>query len=223
VLKRELYIIKPKHSIIMKIILMLFTFFSILTMDAQTPYEKGMNKAFELWRNKKNDDAVNLFERIGKAEKENWLPYYYAAQIHIITTFNSKDPDNIESRLKKAQNYLNEAKTFSGSNVEILILEALLNTAYVASNPSVYAMTHAPKVEELYQKAKVLDPNNPRAILYHAEWKMGDARFWGKDPKVFCPEVEKAILYFEKESSTIPFYPDWGKNEVTRVQKNCKL
>ena len=222
-LKRELYIIKPKHSIIMKIILMLFTFFSILTMDAQTPYEKGMNKAFELWRNKKNDDAVNLFERIGKAEKENWLPYYYAAQIHIITTFNSKDPDNIESRLKKAQNYLNEAKTFSGSNVEILILEALLNTAYVASNPSVYAMTHAPKVEELYQKAKVLDPNNPRAILYHAEWKMGDARFWGKDPKVFCPEVEKAILYFEKESSTIPFYPDWGKNEVTRVQKNCKL
>ncbi len=208
----------------MKIILIVLAFFSVININAQTPYEKGMTKAFDLWKNRKIDEATNLFERIGKAEKENWLPYYYAAQVHITTTFSSKDQDNIESRLKKAQDYLNEAKTFSKEdNAEILILEALLYTAYVTSNPSVYAMTHAPKVEALYQKAKVLEPENPRAILCHAEWKMGDAKFWGKDPKAFCPEVEKAILYFEKESPTIPFYPTWGKNQVTRVQKNCEM
>ncbi|MDH7447092.1 hypothetical protein [Aquimarina sp. 2201CG14-23] len=206
----------------MKIIIIILTFFTVTTVNSQAAYEKGMNKAFELWGNQKNDEAVNLFERIGKAEKENWLPYYYAAQIHIITTFNIKDAEEIESRLKKAQNYLNEAKIFSKDNAEILILEAMLNTAYVVYDPANYGMTHSPKVEQLYQKAKVLEPQNPRAILYHAEWQMGSAKFWGKDPKSFCPEIEKAILYFETAASTIPFYPDWGKDQVTRIQKNCK-
>ncbi len=205
----------------MKTIVLLIALLTVSTINAQTAFEKGMTQAFDLWGDKKPDKAINLFERIAKAEKENWLPYYYAAQVHIITTFMIKDAEEIESRLIKAQNFLNEAKTFSKENAEILIMEALLNTAYVAYNPSVYGMTHSAKVEELYQKAKVLEPENPRAILYHAEWKMGSAKFWGKDPKAFCPEIEKAILYFEKETLTEPFYPRWGMDQVERIQKNC--
>ncbi|MDY8137386.1 hypothetical protein [Aquimarina sp. 2201CG5-10] len=207
----------------MKKIIIIFAFFTISITQAQSTYEKGMNKAFELWKNREVDQSINLFERIAKAEKENWLPYYYAAQVHIITTFMIKDAEEIELRLKKAQNYLNEAKIFSKDNAEILIMEAMLNTAYVVSNPSVYGMTHSAKVEALYTQAKVLEPENPRATLYHAEWKMGGAKFWGKDPKDFCPEIEKAILYFEKESDNdTPFYPDWGMDQVERIQKNCE-
>lgn len=207
----------------MKTILIALSLFITTGISAQSSYEKGMKKAFELWENQKQDEAINLFERIAKAEKENWLPYYYAAQIHIITTFNSKDGNEIETRLKKATDFLNEAKTYSNENAEILIMEAMLNTAYVVSNPNVYGMTHSGKVEELYKKAKIIEPENPRAILYHAEWKMGGTKFWGTDPKAFCPEVEKAILYFEKESKqTIPFYPDWGKDQIARIQKACK-
>lgn len=206
----------------MKTIIILCTFFTITVINAQSSYEKGMGRAFELWENKNQDEAIHLFERIAKAEKENWLPYYYAAQVHITTTFSLKDAEEIESRLKKAQEYLNEAKALSKENAEILIMEALLNTAYVAYKPSEYGMTLSAKVEQLYQKAKALEPENPRAILYHAEWKMGSAKFFGNDPKTFCPEVEKAILYFENESHDIPFYPQWGKNQVKRVQATCK-
>lgn len=207
----------------MKPLLIILSLLFSAGMHSQTAYEKGMSKAFELWKNQKPDEAINLFERIAKAEKENWLPYYYAAQVHIITTFNTKDGNEIEPRLKKAQDFLNEAKTFSNNNAEVLIMEAMLNTAYVVYNPNVYGMTHSGKVEELYKKAKVLEPENPRAVLYHAEWQMGGAKFWGKDPKAFCPEVEKAILYFEKEpSQNIPFYPNWGKDQIARIQKQCE-
>lgn len=206
----------------MKTIMIIIAFFTMTTATSQAAYEKGMKKAFELWGNQKNDEAANLFERIGKAEKDNWLPYYYAAQIHILTTFGSKDATAIESRLTKAQEYLNEAKTFSKNNAEIHIMEAMLNTAYVVYDGAKYGMTHSAKVEALYQKAKILEPKNPRATLYHAEWQMGAAKFWGKDPKAFCPEIEKAILYFEKASSTTPFYPDWGKDQIARIQENCK-
>ncbi|MCK8522889.1 hypothetical protein M0D21_15025 [Aquimarina sp. D1M17] len=207
----------------MRTFIIVFTIIVSTTLQAQSPYEKGMNKAFELWGSQKPDEAINLFERIGRAEKDNWLPFYYAAQVHIITTFNIKDANEIESRLKKAQGFLNESRTFSKENAEILIMEAMLNTAYVVYNPSVNGPLLSAKVEELYRKAKVLEPENPRATLYHAEWKMGGAKFWGKDPKDFCPEVEKAILYFEKaKSNDIPFYPSWGKDQVARIQQNCK-
>lgn len=206
----------------MRAILILLTFLTLTAINAQSSYEKGMTKAFELWKNNTPEEAINMFERIAKAEKENWLPYYYAAQIHITSTFGSKDAEAIESRLKKAQEYLNESKTIAKENAEIYIMEALLNTAYVAYNPSVYGMTHSAKVEQLYQKAKALEPENPRAVLYHAEWKMGSAKFFGSDPKAFCTEVEKAILYFENETQDIPFYPKWGKDQVKRVQENCK-
>ncbi|GAA4274888.1 hypothetical protein U6A24_12230 [Aquimarina gracilis] len=207
----------------MKTLAMILTLITAVAVNSQTSYEKGMKKAFELWGDKKPDEAINLFERIARAEKENWLPFYYAGQVHIITTFGLKDATEIETRLKKAQDFLNEAKTFSKDNAEILIMEAMLNTAYVVYNPSVYGMTHSAKVEELYQKAKALEPKNPRAMLYHAEWKMGGAKFWGKDPKAFCPEIEKAILYFENETKRdIPFYPKWGLDQVERIQQNCK-
>ena len=200
---------------------MILSFLTMNVISSQSTYEKGMEKAFELWGEKKNDEAANLFERIAKVEKDNWLPFYYAAQIHIIKAFNTKDAKEIESRLTKAQNYLNEAKIFSKDNAEILIMEAMLNTAYVVYDGAKYGMTHSPKVEALYQKAKTLEPKNPRATLYHAEWQMGAAKFWGKDPKAFCPEIEKAILYFEKQPATTSFYPDWGKDQIARVQKNC--
>ncbi|MBQ4804232.1 hypothetical protein J8L88_15315 [Aquimarina sp. MMG015] len=206
----------------MKTLIIILSIFTITTTTAQSAYEKGMGKAFELWGQQKNDEAANLFERIGKAEKDNWLPFYYAAQIHIVKTFGTKNAEEVESRLTKAQDYLNQAKTFSKNNAEILIMEAMLNTAYVVYDGAKYGMTHSAKVEELYQKAKIIEPENPRAILYHAEWQMGAAKFWGKDPKAFCSEIEKAILYFDTTSSAIPFYPSWGKDQIARIQENCK-
>ncbi|RZS93345.1 hypothetical protein [Aquimarina brevivitae] len=206
----------------MKTLITIITLLCLQFAIGQQNYNKGMSKAFELWKAQQTDEAANLFERIAGAEKENWIPFYYAAQIHIISTYNTKEGKEIESRLAKAQNLVNEAKTFSDNNAEVLVLEAMLNTAYVAYKPNVYGMKLSAKVEELYQQAKALEPNNPRAILYHAEWKMGSARFWGKDPKAFCPEVEKAILYFENaEEPKVPFYPHWGMKQVTRVQKIC--
>ena len=57
---------------------------------AQTNFEKGMSKAFELWEAGKWDDAENMFERISKAEEEEWLPNYYIAQMNSLKSWNEK-------------------------------------------------------------------------------------------------------------------------------------
>jgi hypothetical protein len=59
-----------------KVLVLLFT----LTITAQSKYEQGMAKAFELWQEKKLYNAANLLQRIATAENEQWLSDYYVAQ-----------------------------------------------------------------------------------------------------------------------------------------------
>ena len=56
------------------IIIVVLTITELLT--AQTNYDKGMQKAFQLWGSDPVE-ASNLFERIATAEPDNWLPLYY--------------------------------------------------------------------------------------------------------------------------------------------------
>ncbi|WP_378184880.1 hypothetical protein ACE939_08615 [Aquimarina sp. W85] len=206
----------------MKTIIVILVSFTLNTLIAQTPYDEGMKKAFELWKSNNVDKAANLFERIAKAENKEWLPYYYAAQINIIDAYQIGDAEMIEARLTKAQEFLNAAKSITKDNAELLVLEAMLNTAYVVYDSAKYGMTHSPKVEALYQQAKKIDSLNPRAIINHAEWKMGAAKYFGKDPKIYCAEVDRAIPLFKKSTNTDPYYPTWGLNQISRIQKNCR-
>ena len=68
----------------MKKIIIIVTVLVSGFVNAQTNYEKGMQKAFDLWTQNKPTEAANMFERIAKAEPDNWLPPYYAAQINIL-------------------------------------------------------------------------------------------------------------------------------------------
>ncbi len=71
---------------------LLLTFMISGIIGAQSNYEKGMQKAFELWETNPTE-ASNLFERIATADTDNWLPSYYAAQINIIKSFRQKAKD----------------------------------------------------------------------------------------------------------------------------------
>lgn len=44
-------------------------------------------------------------------------------------------------------------------------------------------MTLSGKNAQLYAKALVIAPNNPRVFLGNAEWNMGAAKFFGKSTK----------------------------------------
>ena len=83
-----------------KLVIILVVFVTSL-INAQTNYEKGMQKAFELWGNNNPVEASNMFERIANAEPDNWLPPYYAAQINIVNSFGEKDEDKLTAQLKK--------------------------------------------------------------------------------------------------------------------------
>ena len=190
-------------------------------VNAQDRYSSGMEKAFELWQNQKTTEASNLFERIATAEPDKWLPYYYVSQINTVISFGEKDEEKLSKQLEKAKEFLDVAKAISPDNPEILIQEALINTAWIAFDGVTYGMTLSPKNVQLYQKALEIAPDNPRVILSKAEWDMGSARYFGKDVTPYCKDVERALELFATFKSETPFYPTWGKERAEEVLKSC--
>lgn len=206
----------------MKHVIIIATLLVSGIMAAQTNYEKGMQKAFKLWGSNKPIEAVNLFERIAKAESDNWLPLYYAAQINIVTSFGEKDEEKLSAQLKKAQNFINDATAISKDNPEILVLQALLHTAWVAYDGATYGMKLSGKVVELYAKAAKIAPKNPRVVFSKAEWDMGAAKFFGQDTAPFCKDIERSLQLFANFKPETPFHPNWGKERAEQVLKSCK-
>ena len=203
-----------------KITLVLALIFAV-NLTAQTEYQNGMNKAFELWGAKKNTEAAQLFERIATAEKDNWLPSYYAATVLIIDGFAIRDEAELTTHLNKAQELLDAAKLTSQNNPEILITQALLNLVYVAFDGQKYGMSLSGKNVQLYEKALKIDPENPRVVLAKAEWGIGGAKFFGQSTEPFCKEIKRSIELFKKEKKKGAFHPFGGVERAEAALKQC--
>ena len=205
----------------MKNLIIIATFIVTVVTNAQANYEQGMQKAFQLCGTNPTE-ASNLFERISKAEPNNWLPSYYAAQINILSSFGEKDKEKLTAQLKKAQDLINDASTISKNNPEILVLQALLHTAWVAYDGATYGMTLSGKVIELYAKAETIAPENPRVVYCKAEWNIGSASYFGQDTKPFCNDLKHAMELFANFKPETPFHPNWGKDRAEMLLKDCK-
>ncbi len=206
----------------MKKLILLIVIACVGTINAQDKYTKGMEKAFQLWGEQKPMEAANLFERIAMAEQDNWLPHYYVAQINTIYSFGVTDLEQLSKQLEKAKEFTDLAKAISPDNPELLVQEAMINTAWIAFDGATYGMTLSGKNTQLYQKAMELAPDNPRVIFSKAEWDMGAARYFGNDIAPYCKDIERALELFANFSNDTPFYPSWGKDRAEQVLAQCK-
>ncbi|MFC4219382.1 hypothetical protein [Flagellimonas marina] len=193
------------------------------TSSAQDRYTEGMSKAMQLWGEQKTMEASHLFERIAMAETDNWLPYYYVALVNTTASFGERDETKLSQQLEKAKEFVDVAKNISPENPELLIMEAMINTAWIAFDGATYGMELSGKNTKLYNEAMALAPNNPRVIFSKAEWDMGSARYFGKDTTPYCEDVARAIeLFASTDTNKVPFYPNWGEDRAKQVLSQCK-
>jgi len=190
--------------------------------NAQGKFEEGMGKAFALWKEGKNTEASDMFERIAAAEKGSWLPNYYVALVNTTTSFGTKDKETVSALLTKAQNALDVEMVKNPNNAEILVMQAMIYTGWVAFDPMTYAMKYSQKVMETYAKAEAIAPENPRVVFGKAEYEMGGAKFFGNDIKPMCAQIDRAIELFAKFKPETPFSPKWGLDRALEAQAACK-
>lgn len=193
------------------------------TLTAQSQYEQGMQKAFGLWGSGMNDEASAMFERIAAAEKDNWLPNYYVALINTIQAFESGgNAAKVNTLLTRAQAAQDNAMAIAPDNPELLVMQAMIHTAWIAADPATNGRKLSGKVQQIYKKAIALAPDNPRVVFSKAEFDMGMASYFGNDTKPICAEIEKAVGLFATFKPESAFHPDWGKDRAEEALKGCK-
>ncbi len=207
----------------MKKLLIITIAFISFSGISQTQYQKGMQKALDLWGENKPNEAINLFERIATAEPKEWLPPFYVSYITTIQGFGEKDAAKLKTQMDKALEFLNNAKAISKDNPEILILDALWHTVWVAYDGATYGMKYGGKVSMIYQEALRLAPDNPRVLMNNAEWNIGSAKFFGNSIEPYCNDIQRAIDLFENFKPAGEFYPKGGVERAKNMlEENCK-
>lgn len=198
------------------------TLFICTTLFSQSQYEIGMAEAMKLWDENKNSEASALFERIASAEKDNWLPNYYVALVNATAAFQTKDKEQINALLTKAQSSLDIEMLKNPNNVELMVVQALIHTAWIVYDPMVNGMKLSPIIMGIYTKASFMAPKNPRVISGKAEFEIGGAKYFGTDTKPLCEQIEKSIELFANFKPESPFHPSWGLQRAQQALKECK-
>ena len=160
-------------------------------------------------------ELANNFERIGNAEKTQWLPFYYAGYCTVINAYNEKDVAKKDAIADKAQQFINVADSILGKeNSEIDVIKSMIATAHMTVDPQNRYMTYGPQITEFLEKSKSLDPSNPRPVLIQAENTFyTPVQFGGgKDAaKSFFDQAKTLDDNFKPETE---ISPNWGKNAI---------
>jgi hypothetical protein len=203
-------------------VIIAIAFFVTSLVSAQGQFEQGMGKAFGLWKEGKNTEASDLFERIASAEKSSWLPNYYVALVNTTSAFGTQDKEKINNLLTKAQLALSIETIKNPNNAELLVMQAMIHTAWIVADPMTNGMKLSGPVMELYAKAQAITPENPRVVFCKAEFEINGAKYFGGDTKPMCAQIEKAVGLFATFKPESQFHPKWGLDRATEALKACK-
>jgi hypothetical protein len=172
---------------------------------------------------------VSEFLRIADAQKDQWLPYYYAAfcNAKIGWLKQNDDPDNIEVFSNKAGEEIKKAGTLIDTVKqkkelsEIYCINMMLNQARVFINPQTYGRQYGPTAFNYLQLAKQASSDNPR-VLYLLGWqKFATPKMWGGDKALAKQLLTEAKQKLEADSSS-GIEPHWGKKEVDEILGQLK-
>ena len=159
------------------------------------------------------------FERIGDAEKTQWLPYYYAA---LAQTWVGWYPDvkDKDANAEKIKVYLNKAEAIE-KNAELYAVENMVNTQQMLMDPQTRWQTNGQDASAALKKGMEIDPNNPRLYYLQGESLFGTPTQFGGGKDKAKPVFEKAVSLF-KSAQPKPLYPTWGQKQAEEKLALCK-
>lgn len=160
-------------------------------------------------------ELANNFERIGDAEKTQWLPYYYAAYCTVTPAYSGNDVSQKDALADKAQQLIDKAEAILGKeNSETDVIKSMIASAHMTVNPQARYMTFGPIYAGYIAKSKSLDSTNPRPLLIEAEGKFYTPREYGGGPDAAKQYFDKSSALYEKFQPESELSPNWGKSSL---------
>src|SRR5258708_25718310 len=159
------------------------------------------------------------FERIGDAEKTQWLPYYYAG-LALSTAGWSDQAMDKDANSEKIKALCTKAEAIE-KNSEIYTIRNMAASQQMMVDPQARWASYGQEASGALQKGIEIDPKNPRLYYLQAMSIFGTPEQFGGGKAKAKPVFEKAIALFKTEQ-TKPMYPHWGQKEAEAKLAECQ-
>lgn len=206
------------------LVIIISMFFSGMAF-AQTKYDGAMTKGLEQLKAAKSVDdmlsASAFFERVGDAEKDKWLPYYYAAYANYVTAWiNPKlDKDKIA---EKSNDLLTKAEAIEPNNSELFCMRQMTATLQMVVDPMSRWQSYGAQANSAIERAIKADPNNPRIYYLKGQSLMNTPEAFGGGKAVAKKLFEKSVELYKNFQPASPYHPVWGKEEAEKLLAACQ-
>ena len=203
------------------IITMTLCFGTMIIFGQNEKYVKAMEQKIAALDTTRNTAALqglaNDFERIAIAEKTEWLPFYYAALANVNMGYSMMenamggDASKIDPVSDKAEALLKQAEALKKENSELYVVKKMINSLRMIVDPQNRFMQYGPLAQQALDKARQLNPDNPRIYLLEGQDKFYTPEQFGGSKTEAKKLFETALQKFETYKLENPLDPNWGR------------
>lgn len=208
------------------IFLLLISIVSLSSFAQNEKYVNAMKKNITLLDSAfaKPDNFLsmaNTFERIGTAEKTEWLPFYYAAYCRVNYAFMQKDPSGNDAIADKSAELINKADSLQPNNSEISCIKSMIASVQMMVNPQQRFMQYGPISQKEMGMAMQQDPANPRPYMLKGQSLKYTPEQYGGGCKKAIVELTTAQEKYTAFKPASDISPNWGKSITEIMIKEC--
>ena len=167
-------------------------------------------------------ELSNNFERIGDAEKNQWLPYYYASYCSVMSAFMETDKGKTDGIADKGEQLIKKAETIAGKeNSEICVIKSMIASSHMMVDPQTRYQQYGEASSSNIAKAKSLDSTNPRPVYLEGQSKFYTPEAFGGGKAPAKELFTKALKMFDTFKPETSLHPAWGKASTTYFLAQC--
>ena len=153
----------------------------------------------------------NAFERIAQKESREWLPAYYVAFCQTMIFNFEQDPARQEALTDKADRYIAKADSLMPDNSEVYVVRSMAASMRIRLNPMVNGPKYGMPAGMYLEKAKTLDPTNPRTYTQQGISTYFTPEQWGGSKVKGRELLETAAQKYATFKPASSIAPGWGK------------
>lgn len=168
------------------------------------------------------NDIAATFERIGDAEKNQWLPFYYAAYCQVTLAFIKNEVSNNDIVADKVDQLIAKADALQPKNSELSLLKAMNTSLRMLVNPMQRWMQYGQKIQEYTQDAMTQDPTNPRPYYFNGVSLKNTPAEFGGGCSTAKPILDKGLELFAAFKPATDLHPNWGWPICQKEAEGCK-
>ena len=208
------------------LLLALILFITITSFSQSEKFTQAMKKNLAAMDSSfKNPSELlklaNSFERIATAEKNQWLPYYYAAFCQVNVGFMEQDKSKVDAIADKAASLIATADSLAPNNSEISCIKSMIASCHMMVDPMTRWQEYGAESSSNMEASMSQDPTNPRPYFLKGQGLKYTPEQFGGGCATAKPALETALEKYATFKPASELHPSWGKQIAQQLIATC--